>query len=181
MTASVEGTRHFSIFELRRCGALSPGAIRPWFWRSGRTGKITRMTVLKAAASEIQIAFRYANWWRKQFVPLVRTDCSYGGSRCWFGCACGRRVGLLFDAGAGFYCRRCLRLSYACQLETKRWRPIERAQRIRVTLGGSANVLEAFPPKPRYMNAGDTNAYGSRPCCCRPRVSEFWIALWSRG
>src|SRR4051794_38640037 len=116
MTAAVESRRRFSVFELRRCGALSPGAIRPWFWRCERTDKISRVIVLNAAASEIQIVFRYGNRWRKQFVPLVRTACPFGGSRPWILCPCGRRVGVLFDAGGGFFCRVCLKLRYSSQL-----------------------------------------------------------------
>jgi hypothetical protein len=74
-----------------------------------------------------------------------------GGSRPWFQCACGRRVGVLFDASSGFYCRTCLRLTYACQHVTKSWRLIDRAQAIKVRLGGSANLLDEFPERPRYM------------------------------
>jgi hypothetical protein len=57
----------------------------------------------------------------------------------------------LFDAGGGFFCRKCLRLGYACQQVTKRWRSIDRAQTIRVRLGGPANLLEPFPARPRCM------------------------------
>ncbi len=150
MAATVQSTGALRIFELRRHGVLS-GAIRPWWWRSIRTGRITRLIFLKASHSEIQIIFGRAGVMAVQRVQLVRTACRYGGSRPWFRCHCGRRVGVLFDAGGGFFCRKCLRLRYECQLETKRWRAISRAQSIRMRLGGSANVLEPFPERPRYM------------------------------
>jgi hypothetical protein len=76
---------------------------------------------------------------------------SYGGFRPWFQCACGRRVATLFDAGAGFCCRRCLGLGYACQHVTKSWRAIDRAQSLRLRLGGTADLRDQFPPRPRYM------------------------------
>ncbi len=34
---------------------------------------------------------------------------------------------------------------------TARWRPIDRAQSVRMTLRGSANLVERFPERPRYM------------------------------
>jgi hypothetical protein len=46
---------------------------------------------------------------------------------------------------------RCLRLSYESQVATARWRSIDRAQSIRMRLGGSPNVTEPFPERPRYM------------------------------
>jgi hypothetical protein len=54
-----------------------------------------------------------------------------------------RPIATLFDAGSGFYCRKCLRLGYACQQVTKRWRPVDRAQSLRMPLGGSAKIRTA--------------------------------------
>jgi hypothetical protein len=63
-----------------------------------------------------------------------------------------RPIATLFDAGSGFYCRKCLRLGYACQQVTKRWRPVDRAQSLRMPLGGSANLLERFPEPPLHAD-----------------------------
>jgi hypothetical protein len=162
MTATVDGTRHFSIFELRRCGALTPGASRPWYWRSIRDSKITRIILVEAGDSEIRLIFPYKDTCRKQFIPIERTACPYGGLRAWFRCACGGRVAVLFDAGGGFFCRKCLRLGYACQQVTRRWRSIDRAQTIRMRLGGSPSVLEPFPARPRYMRVAKYEAMRRR-------------------
>jgi hypothetical protein len=109
------------------------------------------MILLMGAEAGIELIFRFDRRWRKQFIRVERTACRYGGSRPWFRCACGGRVAVLFDAGKGFFCRRCLRLGYECQQATARWRSIDRAQTIRMRLGGCPSVLEPFPARPRYM------------------------------
>ncbi len=68
-------------------------------------------------------------------VPLEWTVCNFGSSRPWFVCpgrSCGRRAALLYLGGRYFLCRRC--------------------QRIRTKLGGSANMTEPFPDKPKGMH-----------------------------
>ena len=80
-------------------------------------------------------------------VPIVTTACNYGGSRPWFRCICARRVSVLFDGMHAYY-RLCLGLSYACQQETARYRPLLRAQAIRLRLSGSESLLEPFPDGP---------------------------------
>ena len=90
-------------------------------------------------------------------------------ARAWFRCACSRCVAVLFDSASGFYCRQCLRLAYACQRATKRWRSIDRAQSIRVRLG-SANLLDEFPCRPRHMRRKRSNFCATGLCCCRPKA-----------
>jgi hypothetical protein len=46
---------------------------------------------------------------------------------------------------AVFASRHCCGLTYASQQESPRHRAISRAQKLRVRLGGSANLLEPFP------------------------------------
>ena len=88
-------------------------------------------------------------------VQLGRTYPRLGGVRWWFLCPrldCGRRVALLYVAGREFVCRRCLGLTYESQRENRRWRALRRSQKVRMRLGGSANVLTPFPPRPRGMH-----------------------------
>jgi hypothetical protein len=54
--------------------------------------------------------------------------------------------------GQVFACRQCCGLTYASQREIPRHRAISRVQKIRMRLGGSANLLERFPKKPRGMH-----------------------------
>jgi hypothetical protein len=95
-----------------------------------------------------------------QRMPLVWTRCHLGGARPWFQCTghsdgqgCGRRAAKLYlERSSAFACRCCHNLAYASQSENPRYRAISRAQKLRMRLGGSANLLERFPPKPRGMH-----------------------------
>jgi hypothetical protein len=95
----------------------------------------------------------------EQRVPLVWTRCHLGGARRWFRCnasiggrLCGRRVAKLYLRGHVFACRQCCGLAYASQSENPRYRAISRVQKLRMRLGGSANLLERFPKRPRGMH-----------------------------
>jgi hypothetical protein len=85
--------------------------------------------------------------------------CHLGGRRPWFRCAvysggqyCGRRAALLYGAGELFACRRCYGLAYASQQEALHHRGLGKARKIRMQLGGSANMFEDFPDKPKGMH-----------------------------
>jgi hypothetical protein len=95
----------------------------------------------------------------KETVPLDWTACNFGGKRPWFLCPgvvgdkrCGRRVAVLYGPGRYFLCRHCYDLGYESQRDNKTYRALRRAQKIRERLGGSANVTEPFPEKPRGMH-----------------------------
>jgi hypothetical protein len=97
----------------------------------------------------------------EQRVPITWTPCHLGGRRPWFVCSvysaagyCGRRVAILYGTGELFACRRCYGLAYASQHEAVRHRGLGKAWKIRMQLGGSPNVLEEFPDKPKGMHWG---------------------------
>jgi hypothetical protein len=109
--------------------------------------------------------FRHQSWgdteWQsvEQRVPITWTVCHLGGRRPWFCCtgytggrSCGRRVALLYLAGGLFTCRRCSGLAYESQQEAMHYRWLGKAQKIRMRLGGSLNMLEAFPDRPKRMH-----------------------------
>ena len=88
---------------------------------------------------------------RSLSVSLTRTPCHLGGERAWFRCpSCGRRAAILY-LGANLVCRQCLGLYYECQRSRGRWSALTKLQRLRVRLGGSANLTEPFPERPKYM------------------------------
>ena len=88
-----------------------------------------------------------------EVVPFVETATCFGGRRRWFECpGCGRPCRVLYGGGR-FLCRLCLRLRYASQYETAGGRARVRAQKLRTRLGGSANLLVAFPTRPKHMQA----------------------------
>ncbi len=91
----------------------------------------------------------------RETVALEWTACDFGGERPWFVCPgadCGRRVAVLYGPGRYFLCRQCYDLSYESQREGKANRALRRAQKIRERLGGSANMMEPFPEKPKGMH-----------------------------
>jgi hypothetical protein len=91
----------------------------------------------------------------KETVVLDWTPCNLGGERPWFicpGAGCGRRVAILYGPGKYFLCRHCYDLVYESQRENAMYRALHKAQSIRKRLGGSANMMEPFPEKPKGMH-----------------------------
>jgi hypothetical protein len=87
-----------------------------------------------------------------QAVDLTWTSCHFGGRRPWFRCSgCQRRVAILYG-GRRFACRHCHGLYYECQRHRGRWSELTKLQRLRERLGGSANLMEPYPAKPRHMH-----------------------------
>jgi hypothetical protein len=87
------------------------------------------------------------------------------------GTYCGRQVTKLYHAGRLFACRHCSRLAYASQQESAHERGLLKAQKIRMRLGGSANMLEDFPEKPKGMH---WRTY-KRFCCAHDVAQEHSI------
>ena len=54
--------------------------------------------------------------------------------------------------GIRIICRKCGGLTYESQNEPRHFRALRKAQKIQVMLGGSADVTEPFPSRPRYMH-----------------------------
>jgi hypothetical protein len=144
---------------LHREGLLMPGHSFSLRWsRAGRqTGSIG------GVVSDGRITFFYrhrrglgSKWEEvKETVRLDWTPCNFGGERPWFicpGAGCGRRVAKLYGPGKYFLCRHCYDLTYQSQRENRIYRALHRAQGIRRQLGGSANMMEPFPGKPKGMH-----------------------------
>ena len=55
--------------------------------------------------------------------------------------------------GGPFRCRRCHGLRYSSQYQSRGKPDDGRLQTLRMRLGGSANLLEPFPPRPKHMQA----------------------------
>jgi len=98
-------------------------------------------------------------YWTNACQSCVIKHSRFGGERPWFVCSvasngvyCGRRVTKLYGAGRLFACRHCYRLAYASQQESAHQRGLGKSQKIRMQLGGSPNMLEEFPEKPKGMH-----------------------------
>jgi hypothetical protein len=61
-------------------------------------------------------------------------------------------VAKLYGPGKYFLCRHCYDLRHESQRENKGHRALRRAQKIRQQLGGSTNMMEWFPERPKVMH-----------------------------
>jgi len=148
---------------LHREGLLTPGH---WFslrWsQAGRErGSIRGAVIGDEKPEQVILTYRHRSGpsgeWKevREPVPLSWTDCNFGGERPWFicpGAGCSRRVAVLYGAGRYFLCRHCYDLVYESQRESGMYRALHKAQAIRKRLGGSANMMEPFPEKPKGMH-----------------------------
>ena len=156
-------THSVDVRYLHRNGLLSPGG---WFslrWsRTGReVGSIRGAVEGSGMPERVVLLYRHrdgsAGEWEdvREPVPLAWTACSFGGERPWFVCPgaeCGRRVAVLYGPGRYFLCRHCHDLVYESQRDNEMYRALYKAQAIRERLGGSANMTEPFPERPKGMH-----------------------------
>jgi hypothetical protein len=151
------------IRDWRRRGLLRVGLEFPVFWNlAGKLcGYMSVHIEHKAAVLFFHSQFS-GDIGRRQIeqrVPIVWTACFLGGQRPWFHCTvhsegryCGRRVAILYGAGDLFACRHCYRLVHASRQESPRFRNISRSRKIRMRLGGSADLGAPFPARPHGMH-----------------------------
>lgn len=161
----VEDCLSFDVRNWRREGVLEPGrsTTRAWY-RDGR--KVSSIDV-RAFRGAVELSYSVGPGGalgRKEdmryTVPLTWTPCNFGGSRPWFLCpgmvngvACGRRVAKLYLRHRYFLCRHCHDLTYASRQQGGRIAALRsKCQRIRQKLGGSANMTEPFPKRPKGMH-----------------------------
>jgi hypothetical protein len=159
---TVESCRCVDVLDWHRCGCLRSPRRFSWAWRLD--GKRVASINVETERHRVTLKYRsrrYGEDWAgtKQQFPVVWTPCRFGGERPWFTCSayangtyCGRQVTKLYQAGRLFACRHCSRLAYASQQESAHERGLRKAQTIRMRLGGSANMLDDFPEKPKGMH-----------------------------
>lgn len=157
---TVEGRTSLDINRWVREGCITSGRSfsTKWTWGDGSTSSIS---VRVESAWAIRLSYRTrsggeVDWTDVNYsIQLTRTPCRFGGERTWFLCpgrGCERRVAKLYCAGRYYVCRHCGNLAYSSQSEDAGDRALRRAQTIRKQLGGSANMFELFPPKPKGMH-----------------------------
>lgn len=153
---TADGHKKLDINWLNRKGYLSAGSIGNVSW--SRNGEPAGSIFFRTAGNTIILEYKsrsYSSDWESvsERISLDWTRCNYGGLRPWFICPhCHRRVGKLYGAGKYFLCRHCYNLAYESQREPPRDRGLTKAQNIRNKLGGSMNMFEPFPPKPKGMH-----------------------------
>jgi hypothetical protein len=159
---TVESCRSIDVVDWHRRGYFRSPQWFSWTWT--RNGE--RVASISVETEQHSVILRYRNrsygedWTEvEQSVAIAWMPCRFGGERPWFICSayangahCGREVAKLYGAGRLFACRHCYRLAYASQQELAHERGLRKAQKIRMRLGGSANMLEGFPQKPKGMH-----------------------------
>jgi hypothetical protein len=158
-----ESCKSINVRRWHREGRLHAGQsfMCSWTWHGEPSGSINVRTELDAVVLTYRARSRGATAWKsvEQRVPITWTPCYFGGRRPWFVCSvysngryCGRRVAVLYGAGELYACRRCYGLAYASQQGSPMDRGLTKAQKIRERLGGSTDIFDVFPDKPKGMH-----------------------------
>jgi hypothetical protein len=156
-----ETSLYIDVRRWHREGKLIEGEAFECSWT--RDGKPCGSIRAQAGEDSVVLMFRslQGEGWTsiQQRVPITWTTCHLGGRRPWFLCDvytngqhCRRRVAVIYSNGGLFACRACHGLPYASQREPLRHRGLAKARKIRARLGGSANMFDAFPERPRGMH-----------------------------
>lgn len=114
---------------------------------------------------------------RTQYLGIVETPVHLGGVRPWFRCpSCGGRAAILY--GPRFACRKCKHVAYPSQRESPRYRPLQRAQKIRMRLGGDANITLPFPPRPKGMHRNTYRCWEAKAHAYEQQALGVLVARW---
>jgi hypothetical protein len=144
---------------LKRDGMLVPGRPFEWQWHADNRPIGGIKIIVADGRLILTYVYRTAGAGLKHAelpISLAWTQCNYSGRRPWFLCPgkgkdCGRRVAILY-AGETFVCRHCRQLAYPTQRLQPWERALQRAQSIRMRLGGSGSLHEPIGPKPKGMH-----------------------------
>lgn len=155
--ATTESQNRIDIRLLKKWGHLN-GNIVLGTWSWSQCGEETGSIGYRVDIEGITLNYRHrprGGQWEsvEQRIYFERTPCHYGGHRLWFKCPnCSRRVALLYGAGKYFLCRHCYGLTYSSQQESRPYRLMRKARKIRKRLGASNDLTEPIFFKPKHMH-----------------------------
>lgn len=136
----VEHHRRIDIRRWAREGMLEDGGYFGWQWQ--QDGKpVASIGVRVNSTDMLTLIYRWQRDgdWRDESIPirLAKTSCHFGGSRPWFICPhCGRQTATLYLASGKWFCRKSLRLAYACQSEDQLDRLRRKSTKLEERLNG---------------------------------------------
>ena len=143
---TVEHVQSFDVHVLHHMGALQETLVS-YPWVGFRWPGLVRLTANKW---RVDVEFRHG---AMQRIPIVWTQCHFGGWRPWVKCLqCDRKVRKLYFAEVSLACRQCSNLLYACQRRGAKSRRYLKALKLRLRLNGIANLREPFPARPKGMH-----------------------------
>jgi hypothetical protein len=135
----VESCLALHVNNLRRAGALLPGASGTLSWESDN-GAVS--LAFRAEADALALAYTADHFTNseviEQRIALVHGSATFGGTRVYFVCPgteCGRSVSKLYFTRGDLRCRDCHGLAYECQAEDRQRRARRRADKRRARLG----------------------------------------------
>jgi hypothetical protein len=158
--STVEEALTLNLSRLIKQGSIIPGAYVKGHlkWTNSRTEEVTATIGYEADLRNKEDAWLrllYAvNGERQDYrIYLTTTVPNYGGLRWWFICPfTGDKTYKLHTVcGRKFASRKVYNLGYHSQQESKLFGSLTRAQDIRKRLGGSCDVTEVFPSRPKGM------------------------------
>lgn len=152
---TAESQRRIDVRWLKKQGHFTPNTIGTlkWEWGNKQIG-----FVVYYMEADLMITFypflNHGKWEHiAQKICFDKTPCNYGNLRSWLLCpGCSKRVAILYGAGKFFLCRHCCNLTYSSQQECREYRLLRKARNIRLRLGGSNNMFDPFPWKPKNMH-----------------------------
>ena len=113
-----EACMRLDVREWHKRRLLWPGQSGTWSWANSYTGEHTGSIGYRIEQGAAVLDYSLSGEPRVQRVPILRTACTYGGTRPWFGCPnCHARVAVIYMRRGGFYCRKCARVAYYSQSE----------------------------------------------------------------
>jgi hypothetical protein len=151
----VEQFRSVDLADLRRWRMLDPSALA----KTGRIPGITwntpdgldKLGVLAKSDGVLFLRRDRQGQLGQFFVPFDFTSTMFHGRRAWFKCpGCGQGCRVLYGTNT-LRCRKCCRLRYQSQYQTRAFRLLDRAHKIRRRLGKPGASGDPLPPKPRGM------------------------------
>jgi hypothetical protein len=156
-TAMAERCENYHAIDLTWLGRqkmLRPGCASSIRWSHAGGGAAVSVGI-ESSHGCVRLCYRSraGDTWEqvREVVPFRYTQTRFGGRRRWFACpACGKACRVLF--GVPFRCRRCHGLHYSSQYQTAGGRAATRLQALRARLGGSADLREPFPTRPKHMH-----------------------------
>jgi len=133
----VETCLALDVNELRREGALAPGASGTLTWE--REGEPQASVDFRIDSGTLVLSYDdQSDKAVEQHLALSSVPAPFGGARAYFlcpGAECGRRVSALYFRRGVYRCRHCHRLAYESQREDARRRARRRADQLRARLG----------------------------------------------
>ena len=155
LRARCEDMHPVDLADLNRRG-LKVGTVCAMRWmRAGREcgrAEVVLQAKCKVRLQHVALLGDGAETRSSATVSLISTKQPIGGVREWFECPRCRRACRVLYGRAAFRCRLCARLIYASQAEHASGRARLGAQKLRMRLGGSPSLFDAFPDKPRTMH-----------------------------